>query len=89
MKFIFWKHNPENNIKFLTKEMKNIEKSFEKVIFDCDWLKDFNIGNIMFLSQITLNKFDMNASEIICKSDFMIDLILYFAYLVNFKSLFF
>ena len=79
LKFIFWKHNPENNIKFLTKEMKNIEKSFERVSFYSDWLKEFNIGNIMFLSQIDLEKFDLKASNIISKSDFVIELILYFA----------
>lgn len=81
MNFIFWKHNPENNKKFLNSNMhffndKNLQK------FEASWLKKFNIGNVMFLKKINLDIFQPESQlDFIHDTNFIIDLLIFLRYL--------
>jgi len=77
MNFIYWKHNPENNTKFLTSNMHFFnDKTLQK--FEASWLSEFNIGNIMYLKKINLNMFQPGSQlDFINDINFLIDLLLY------------
>lgn len=77
MNFIFWKHNPENNTKFLNSDLHFFnDKATQK--FETAWLSEFNIGNIMYLRNINLNLFQPGSQlEFVGDSDFLVDLLLY------------
>jgi hypothetical protein len=75
---LFWKHNPENNEKYLKKELtQRCGEAINGKKLSVSWLEDFNIGNIMHLSAMSYSKMIEQAklSDFLNK-EFIIEIIL-------------
>ena len=79
MNFINWKHTPANNGKFFNSD-QNLMIFSNKNRFKLRWLRDFNIGDLMYMKLIDLDFFKpVGPFEIISNPTFIVDLILYLA----------
>lgn len=83
----FWKNNPENNEKYLRKELKlPLEKDEESrrsllgVADSTEWLESFNIGALMHMNPITYEEF-MFYGEIIYEvsKKLLLEKVIYFS----------
>jgi hypothetical protein len=83
MNFIEWKHNSENNKKYMQSNNHFFnDKKMQKL--EASWLYQFNIGDVMYLKKIGVDKF-LPGSQLGFISDvnFLIDLLLFLRYCSN------
>ena len=75
LKFINWKHTPENNKKLFGSYCKDL---FQSKKFTAEWIYNFNIGDVMHLSPINLDLFQNNLPQNLFKNDdYILKLIIY------------
>ena len=76
-KVLNWEYNPQNNEKFFTQSNYEYDPELK---FYADFIKDHNIGDIMFLSLINEGMFEeLSYEELVESDDFIIEIILLFA----------
>ena len=75
LKFINWKHTPENNKKLFGTYCKDL---FQSKKFTADWISNYNIGDVMHLTPINLDLFQNNLPQNLFKNDdYILHLIIY------------